>query len=728
MNIVAPAGNMERFYAAIKGGAQEIYMGLKGFGARRNAQNFTLSEYIEALEYAHERGVKVFLTLNTIMKDVEIEALYPNVKKLYENGLDAIIVQDLGLFRFLRENFPDIDLHGSTQMSVANHVEANYLKEIGFSRVVTARELSFEEIKSIRKQSDIELEIFVSGALCISYSGNCYLSSFIGGRSGNRGLCAQPCRKIYKEEEKKDGYSLSPKDQMMGLDEIKMLKKLGIESIKVEGRMKSPEYVYETVNYYKNLIDEIPSEAKSKRLFNRGYSKGYFYNNHDLNIMNSKYSSDFGSLIGEIKNGYVKLEEDVMLGDGISFISSDYHKLGGEYLSKLVVDGTKDKRKVASRGEKIKLLKGNIPKGSKYVYRNLSKKDLDEAATGIKNAKRQMPIEARFVGEVGSIVTLEVCAINNRGQKIEAMISTDTPLEAASKRVLEPSEIAAKLSETGDTTYYIDGINIEFDGKAFLPVSVLKGLKRDVLSILKERLLESYIREARETPIMEEQEYIEKSELGVLIVVDNEKQRKFVRSLGYENIFLRQVHVAREGTLEKIDVSEGLATTMYHVLSRNEGTVVNWNLNISNTYALKEISKVEGVETVILSTEINYDTLRNIGEASRDGKRIKKALVVYGKLLGMLVELPLTKDGDREIVNEQGDKFVMTSNALGNTEITLDKPMNIISRLDEIEKAGIDEVVVEFTGESLAEIEDILESIKTRSGAYNPYNYERGAY
>ena len=195
MKIVAPAGSIERFHAAIKAGADEIYMGLKGFGARRNAVNLTLEEYKEALDYAHARGVKVFLTLNTIMMDVEIEAIAINLRELYKHGLDAVIVQDFGLAEFIKINFPGLELHGSTQMTVANHIEANYLKSIGFERVVLPRELTFEEIKEIREKSDIELEIFVSGALCISYSGNCYMSSFIGGRSGNRGMCAQPCRK-----------------------------------------------------------------------------------------------------------------------------------------------------------------------------------------------------------------------------------------------------------------------------------------------------------------------------------------------------------------------------------------------------------------------------------------------------------------------------------------------------------------------------------------------------
>ncbi|MGL5936394.1 MAG: peptidase U32 family protein, partial [Cetobacterium sp.] len=327
MKIVAPAGSIDRFHAAVKAGADEIYMGLKGFGARRNAVNLTLEEYKEALDYAHERGVKVFLTLNTIMMDVEIEAISINLKELYKHGLDAVIVQDFGLAKFIKQNYPGLELHGSTQMTVANHIEANYLKSIGFERVVLPRELSFEEIKSIREKTDIELEIFVSGALCISYSGNCYMSSFIGGRSGNRGMCAQPCRKKYTSNGEEEGYFLSPKDQLYGYDEIQKLKEIGIDSIKLEGRMKEPNYVFQTVNYYKELINGNNVEEKSSEIFNRGYSTGYFYKERP-EILNKEFASHLGKNLGELKGNQLKLKEKVILGDGITFLSSSYEKLG----------------------------------------------------------------------------------------------------------------------------------------------------------------------------------------------------------------------------------------------------------------------------------------------------------------------------------------------------------------------------------------------------------------
>ena len=366
MKIVAPAGNMERFYSAISATADEIYLGLKGFGARRNAENFTVEELKKAIDYAHLRGSRIFLTLNTIMTNREIELLYPTLKELYNYGLDAIIVQDLGYAEYLHKNFPSIEIHGSTQMTVANHYEINYLKELGFKRIVLPRELSFEEIKEIRENTDMELEIFVSGSLCISFSGNCYMSSFIGGRSGNRGMCAQPCRKEYKTSCGEKSYFLSPKDQLYGFDEIKKLQEIGVESIKVEGRMKDVSYVYETVSYFRSLINGIDKEENTHKLFNRGYSKGYFYNN-DKTIMNRDYSYNMGEKIGEVLGKNIRLDEDIVSGDGVTFVSKDYKNLGGTYIGKINVVNVKEDRKIAYKNEKLIL---NFPEGTKYIIRN----------------------------------------------------------------------------------------------------------------------------------------------------------------------------------------------------------------------------------------------------------------------------------------------------------------------------------------------------------------------
>ncbi len=530
MKIVAPAGNLERFYSAVNAGADEIYMGIKGFGARRNAENFTLEEYKEAIDYAHKRGSRIFLTLNTLMKNVEIDFLYTNLKALYEYGLDSIIVQDLGYFRFIKENFPDIDIHGSTQMTVANHFEAEYLRKLGFKRVVLPREMTFEEIKKIRENTSIELEVFVSGALCISYSGNCYMSSFIGGRSGNRGMCAQPCRKLYTKDSKcnfllspKDqlmgkeeiqklksiginsikiegrmkektyvneavtyfsNFLLSPKDQLMGKEEIQKLKSIGINSIKIEGRMKEKTYVNEAVTYFKDMIADIDRDEKLSNVFNRGYSKGYFYldtKSSDImnrnysatmgknigiisgkelvledgiilgdgitylsrdyevlggeyinriekknqskfsDIMNRNYCPTMGKNIGIIRGNELVLEDGIILGDGITYLSRDYEVLGGEYINRIEKKNQREKFKEANVGDKIILR--NAPKGAKYVFKNFDKEVIDEITQRLKQENKKQEIELIFEGKLGEKPVLKGKITNNYGKEIVETIA-----------------------------------------------------------------------------------------------------------------------------------------------------------------------------------------------------------------------------------------------------------------------------------------------------------------
>ena len=517
MKIVAPAGNMERFYSAISATADEIYLGLKGFGARRNAENFTVEELKKAIDYAHLRGSRIFLTLNTIMTNREIELLYPTLKDLYNYGLDAIIVQDLGYAKYLHKNFPSIEIHGSTQMTVANYYEINYLKKLGFKRIVLPRELSFEEIKEIREHTDMELEVFVSGSLCISFSGNCYMSSFIGGRSGNRGMCAQPCRKEYKTSCGEKSYFLSPKDQLYGLDEIKKLQEIGVESIKVEGRMKDVSYVYETVFYFRSLINGIDKEESTPKLFNRGYSKGYFYDN-DKSIMNRDYSYNIGEKIGEIIGKSIRLDEDVVSGDGITFVSKDYKNLGGTYINK-----------IAYKNEKLVL---NFPDGTKYIFRNYNKRLNDEISKKLKSTDKKLEINFDFIAKLNEKLILKIYLEDENGNRILDLEEvSETLTQKAQKRAISEEDIKEKLSEIGDSEFTVKDIKVNIDENIFIPLSELKNLKRNAVEKFREKIL-SYFRRDLDRELKENnQEYfkleIEKDEpkdLEIRVIVSNEEQ------------------------------------------------------------------------------------------------------------------------------------------------------------------------------------------------------------
>ena len=720
MKIVAPAGNMERFYAAVKAGAQEIYMGLKGFGARRNAENFTLEEYKEAIDYAHKRGVKIFLTLNTIMMEKEMEFLYPNLKVLYEHGLDAVIVQDLGYFKYMKENFPNMEYHGSTQMTVGNHYEAEYLRKLGFTRVVLPREMTFEEIKKIRENTSIELEIFVSGALCICYSGNCYMSSFIGSRSGNRGMCAQPCRKKYENSSGEKGYLLSPKDQLLGFEEIKKLKDIGIESIKIEGRMKDPNYVFETVSYYRDLIDGIKAQEKSSELFNRGYSKGYFYGN-DNYIMNKDYSYNLGKNLGLLSGKELKLKSRVVLGDGIIYLSKDFEKLGGGYINKIELKNGDMSRKSAEANEVIVLK--DVPRGSKYVFKSYSKEVNDDAQSKMKKEEQRLLISGNFIGHIGEKPVLELVAKNNLGIEVAVKVIGEKEIEKASKKSLTSEELREKISEMGESTFTLGEFSCDIDEGIFMPLSLLKSLRRDCVEKLEKELVESYRRKAGNRyslPIVEEKP----REIELVAIVSNLVQENIVKKYGIEKIYKRGIDIAKEGSLIEHDLNSKLASNLYQLLENNNDKVmVNWNLNITNRYSVEVLAETGKVESVIISPELSFEKIKELGKTS-----VKKAILGYSRLKGMYIELPLFEK-EREILkNEEGDTFTAIKNDVGNTEIYLEKPLNILNDLKKLNDLMIDEVVLEFTTETGAEVEKVLEDMKNRTGFYKAYNYERGVY
>lgn len=720
MKIVAPAGNMERFYAAVKAGAQEIYMGLKGFGARRNAENFTLEEYKEALDYAHKRGVRIFLTLNTIMMEKEMDFLYENLKVLYEHGLDAVIVQDLGYFRYMKENFPDMEYHGSTQMTVGNHIEAEYLRKIGFKRVVLPREMTFEEIKTIRENTSIELEIFVSGALCICYSGNCYMSSFIGSRSGNRGMCAQPCRKEYTDSKGNKGYFLSPKDQLLGYDEIQKLKEIGIESIKIEGRMKDPNYVFETVGYYSQIINGEKAEERVSEIFNRGYSKGYFHG-ADSSLINKNYSYNLGKEIGLIFGRELKLKDKVVLGDGIIYLSKDFEKLGGGYLNKIEVKGSKEARKSAESGETI-LLK-DVPRGSKYIFRSFAKEVNDDVENKLKKYDQKLDIKGEFFGNLGEKPMLVLEAVSNQGKKIRVEKLGEKEIEAAAKRSATADEIIEKLKESGDSTFNITSVDCHISEGIFLPVSVIKSLRREAAAELEELLKESYRRKAGKKY---EMPYEEDEERDVILsaIVSNDAQEKAVKLCGIEKIYRRGYDIAREGMLKEQDLSSKLASNLYQLIeNKNNDITINWNLNISNRYTIEELSKLGKAETVILSPEISFEKIKEIGKTS-----LRKAILGYSRLKGMYVEIPLFDRSRETIENSEGDKFTVVQNNIGNSEIFFERPLNILNDMSRMKKLHIDEIVAEFTIETPEEVREILKNMETRAGIYRAFNYERGVY
>ena len=378
VEVLAPAGSMESLYAAINKGADAVYLGGNKFSARAYASNFDNDNMIKAIDYAHSYDVKVYVTLNTILKENEIDEAVKYVGFLYEIGVDALIIQDVGLLKRVREDFKDFELHASTQLTVHNGEAALYFKDKGFHRIVLSRELSLDEIKYISKDLAIETEMFVHGALCISYSGQCLMSSIIGGRSGNRGRCAQPCRMEYtlkgEKSGEKRGYLLSPKD-MCTIEDVNEVINTGTYSLKIEGRMKRAEYVAGVVDNYRKAVDKALFNSKydsqaGKRqllqLFNRsGFTKAFLQKDTGKDMMSYNSPKNAGIPLGKVdNNGEVVLKEDIKLGDGIRYRDK------GFTLSKMLLNGNEIKE--GKRGDKVKIFPIDYKKGDE-LFKSLNK-------------------------------------------------------------------------------------------------------------------------------------------------------------------------------------------------------------------------------------------------------------------------------------------------------------------------------------------------------------------
>lgn len=454
--ILAPAGGENSAIAAINAGADAIYLGLDKFSARSAAENFKCDRLVNLCNYAHSFGVKVYVALNTVVKDSELDEFIRSAVEAWNAGADALIIQDIFIGKFLKENFPDMRLHLSTQAGTCNIYGARLAKNYGFDRVILARETLLSDIAAISKI--IETEAFVQGALCTCFSGQCYLSSFIGGNSGNRGKCKQPCRKQYRIDRNgfdDKAYRLSLSDLCVG-DKIKEYISAGVTSFKIEGRMRRPEYVAAAVNYYKNILNGEQSEksfGNLKRTFNRGnYTKGLAFG-QDKSFISSAIQGHIGEFAGIIKveNSKYVLQTDSKFtsGDGFKILRNG-KEIGGGYL--------------------LNACKGGYAIDTKCSLKNGDKAFIttDNALNGrLLSQKRTIPVN----------VDVELYA----GQKAKIQIgdmtfSGDKPLERANNRLLTVEEIKRNFAKT-DNFPFVPEISVQTDG-IFIPVSELNGLRR----------------------------------------------------------------------------------------------------------------------------------------------------------------------------------------------------------------------------------------------------------
>lgn len=503
IEILAPAGSYESFHAAIVAGADAVYAGGPKFGARAFAENFTEAQLLNAIDYAHLHQRKFYLTVNTLLKDYEIEQLPEYLEPLYQRGLDAVIVQDMGVLNVVRQYFPDMDIHASTQMTVTGVNGAQFLKENGAVRVVPAREISLEEVRNIKSVTGMEMECFVHGALCYCYSGQCLLSSLIGGRSGNRGQCAQPCRLPYTVDGEK-GYLLSLKD-ICTLDIIPDLIEAGIDSFKIEGRMKRPEYVAGVTSIYRKYVDlylKNPQKPylvddKDKEmlmdLFNRGgFHTGYYKQKNGRNMITIQKPNHIGVKVGDVlsqKGREVQMRAltDIAAGDLIEFKNEAQRYTTG---------------KSCKQGEVITILapKGMRLPAGEVLYRVQSPKLLNDLKTTYSEGKVIEKLYGYISMEAGKAAKLVVCK-----DEYSVEVESEQQVEAASSRPLDEERIKKQLRKTGNTEFAFDMLDVELHGEVFLPMQQLNEMRRKALEELEKKIQDSFHRKTAEKKVLQEE-------------------------------------------------------------------------------------------------------------------------------------------------------------------------------------------------------------------------------
>jgi putative protease len=564
--VLAPAGTYECFRAAINAGADAVYLGGSMFGARAFAGNFEEAELIKAIRTAHLYGRKVYLTVNTLLRNDELEKLVQYVKPYYEEGLDAVIVQDYGVFAVLREAFPGLDLHASTQMTITGKYGAQLLKDMGAVRVVPARELSAEEIRDIYDNVDIEIESFVHGALCYCYSGQCLLSSMIGGRSGNRGRCAQPCRLTYSANGISEKYLLSPKD-MCTIEAVPDILDAGVYSLKIEGRMKSPEYVAGVSYAYRKYVDMYLEKGRDgyrveeqdirqlMDLYNRGgFCKGYYYAQNDKSMMTFDRPNHQGIVIGNIKNGELILSQEVNPGDVLEFPD------GSEYTTPT---GKKSGRLALPKG----VLKN--PKNGAAVYRTRNNELLGQLRAGYIDNDIKIPVRMEIFLKSGERACLKLLS----GDK-ELVVYGDV-LEPSDKRPAVREDVVKQLKKLGGTAFSSDegSIVTDMQGSPFVPVRLLNDLRRNALEELESMLLSGYKRN-------HEYMKVQASMTAGVLEADAAQENAAYKA----------------GLTERRDYSEGQHDITVQVMNKEqlEAVLRTAHNNVSRIYISTELSGIDG--------------------------------------------------------------------------------------------------------------------------------------
>ena len=729
VELLSPVGNIESLYQAIHNGADAVYLAGKFFGARKYADNFTDEELLHVINYAHLYGVKVYVTTNTIIYNDEVEKLIKYLIFLHKNNVDAIIMQDIGMINLVRKVLPNLEVHASTQCHNHNKEGIECLKKLGINRIVLDREMSLSEINNI--DIDIEKEVFIHGALCISYSGCCLFSSLNGGRSGNRGECVGSCRLPYKliENDKvidtKGDYLLSTRE-LNTLDNLKQILDANIDSLKIEGRMKSPEYVGYVTRLYRMLIDKYYNDEemiltkedidKLKVLFNRKFTKGFLFNDNIINIESPNHQGiNLGKVVKTTKSRiYIKLSSVLNQEDGIRFKESNTGMIVNMLYDKH--DNLVNKANpndVISIPNKINLKENDI------VLKTVDKKLLKELNNySKKKIKVDYEIIAKLNNKLYISITDGINKVEINGNVVEPSINNPVTKEV----------IIEKLSKLGNTPFIVNKIEIEKDNNIFINLKELNELRRNLVNILIDKRIENK-KEVIINEVPKIEETIKRNKVSINVLVRNEEQLltclnkvdniytdDYNLYLKYKsnNVYYRTSRVMSKFYNYKNENILASELGSIYKYSKNNDVVSDYFLNVVNDYSIEFLKKL-GVKRVVISPECDYNKIKLL-------KNKDIEVIIYGKMELMIMKYcPLkellnncrvckTNNNKYFLQDRLGYKYrIIHNNCL--THIMHYKNIDYISNINEYINMGITNYRLELLDENEEEVLKILNRI-----------------
>ena len=715
--LLAPAGNMEALKAAIANGCNAVYLGMQKFGARAYSDNFDIENLKEAVEYAHLRDVKIFVTMNTIVFEDEIGDMKEQIQQLNEIGVDGIIVQDLAVFDYVEKNFEDMEVHCSTQMGIDDLEGALLCKELGSDRVVLAREVPIEKVKEIKKEADIPIEIFVHGALCVSYSGNCLMSGLIGYRSGNRGRCVGSCRKPYELIDTSTGkslgtnYILSTKD-LNTIDHIEDLRE--IDSLKIEGRMKEPVYVANVVSKYRAALDgktEVNDKDDLVKTFNRTYTKGYLFHEDPGDITNVSRPNNFGYEIGRITRYYKGMYEitlDKVLNQN-DIIRIDHD---GEDVNLSVVKLYDRNANLINKSEDVCYIKikerldvGDIVYKTKdYLYY----KDLESALDG---EFKRFPLDFKVYAYPDAKLVIDA-----EGFGIQYLYESEEILGEAINNPTDRDQVIKQLSRLNDTVFELG--NVEFEEyNAFIPAKLLNSARREIVQGLYEAKINSKKRGTKIPGPKEKIAFEPKAPYITASVMTREQYDACIRS-GIKEVYFD--NIIRRNQIEYQPKEGQLLIGGYGGIYHYRGTnpfITDYSMNVVNATSCYELHRL-GAKRVTMSYELNKKQIKDMIDAYCDENDGYPALemIVYGRAPLLFTKYcPLKKIGlcgkcknrTYEIKDEYGT-FPIVSHEDCTTTILNGKILNLLDEMPSIQ--GVEAFRLNFTTESPDEVKRVIKN------------------